>query len=205
MSLWGNNDKANSKPIFPILREVSTVTTLITANTVANTIWFTTSIPSSVANGQYVYSLDANNSVSRFFDGSIVEQNDVSFYKANNTIRSINNTNNTITLAATTLSGVLANGSTIWIANNIPYTVSRPQANTVSDTILVTASRLANGNTLIAGANSSVHPGWVKYTRKINSDGTIRFLKEVLVCLANATASNVSSGNTASNSIFRGL
>jgi hypothetical protein len=51
----------------------------------------------------------------------------------------------------------------------------------------------------------SVNQGWNLITKKINSDGTIRFLKETLVCLANATASNTSSANTSANAIYGGL
>jgi hypothetical protein len=50
-----------------------------------------------------------------------------------------------------------------------------------------------------------VNVGWNRITRKINNDGTIRFLKETLVALANPTAANTSSANTSANAIFGGL
>jgi hypothetical protein len=51
----------------------------------------------------------------------------------------------------------------------------------------------------------NVNTGWNRIIQKINNDGTVRFLKETLVVLANPTASNVSSANTSSNAIYGGL
>ena len=56
-------------------------------------------------------------------------------------------------------------------------------------------------NTIIGNTNA----GWNRITRKINNDGTVRFLKETLVALANPVAANTSSANTSANAIFGGL
>jgi hypothetical protein len=61
------------------------------------------------------------------------------------------------------------------------------------------------GSTVANTLLGSVNQGWNRITRKINSDGTIRFLKETLVCLAAPVASNVSSANTSANSIYGGV
>jgi hypothetical protein len=233
MPLWGNTDAANSKPILPELREVREIVTLTTANvttTGSNTIIFqlangavslsgwsnTGAIPASVVPGMYVYTLDANNALSRFVDASIVDPNDVSFYKSNNTVKSVDSANATVRFANNTVA-VLASGQSVYFANAVPYTAGRsalgPRANGFSDVILVTPTRAANtkGTTNAGGSDTSntiignVNSGWVKFTRKINSDGTVRFLKETLIALANPVASNVSSGNTSSNAIFGGL
>ena len=78
---------------------------------------------------------------------------------------------------------------------------------------MVTASRLANTKGTSGGAGSTVantqlgnlNAGWNLIQRKVNNDGTVRFLKECLVALANPVASNTSSANTSANAIFGGL
>jgi hypothetical protein len=65
---------------------------------------------------------------------------------------------------------------------------------------------LAGGGSNVANTKlGSVNQGWNRITRKINSDGTIRFLKETLVALAAPVASNTSSANTSANSIYGGV
>ena len=81
------------------------------------------------------------------------------------------------------------------------------------DTILVTGTRTANtqgttygyGSTVSNTQLGNISSGWNRITRKINNDGTVRFLKECLVALANPVASNTSSANTSANAIFAGL
>jgi len=89
MPLWGNTDRANNEPNFPENREVRPVATLITANATAlgtNEIIFTTNPTlSGIANGMYVYAT-ANNGLSRFFDTSIIDPNDIDFKRSNNRV-----------------------------------------------------------------------------------------------------------------------
>ena len=232
MPLWGNVDTANSKPIMPELREVREVISLTTANNTtsgAGNIMFrlangaipisgiANSIPASIVPGMFVYTLDANNALSTFVDKSIIDPNDVDFYKGNNTVKSVDSLNSYVSFANNT-SAVLANGSIVYFANTVPYVASRtgslgPRANAFSDVILVTPGRLANtkGTTLGGGSDTTntqlggVTTGWVKFTRKINNDGTFRLMKETLIALASPVASNSASGNTSSNAIFGGL
>jgi hypothetical protein len=206
MPLWGNNDRANSEPLFPENREVVPVATLVTANATAlgtNEIIFTTNpTTSGIANGMYVYAT-ANNGLSRFFDTSIIDQQDISFKRGNNSVAVIRTgaANIRVQFANNTVAPIAA-GETIYFATAINHGTNAA-ARFANDTILVTSTRLAN--TLIAGANNSVHQGWVRYTYKVNNDGTKRQLRETLVVIAAPTALNVSSGNTSTNSVFQGV
>ena len=216
MPLWGNTDTANNKPHFSEFREVTPVTTVVTANatTGGNTIITTSnSAFSLIAVGNYLYSSDANNAISRSLkDLSIMDGNEASFWKSNNTVRVIDAGNNRIQFANPVM-GTLASGSTVAVGSAITYHTSTNAANGVSDVILVTATRIANtqGTTGAAGSTvantklGNVNVGWNRITRKINSDGTIRFLKETLVALASPTAANTQSANTSANAIFGGI
>ena len=203
MPIWGNTDRANNKPLFPEMREVVEVASLVTANatTAGNTIIFTTNpTTSGITAGMYAYSLNANNSLSRFFDTSIVT--DVDYYRANNSVRAIADAANGVITFANNVIGTVASGERIYFGTAINYGANA-QSRFANDTILVTSTRLANA--LIAGANSGIHQGWNRFTYKVNNDGTKRQLRETLVVLANPTALNVSSANTSTNSVFSGL
>jgi hypothetical protein len=216
MALWGNNDAANSKPLLPVEREVVPTTTLITQNATiatANTITFqkisgANSIPSDIIVGTFVYSLDANTAVSRFPNGTIITQNEVSFFKSNNRVVAVDSANSTIRLA-NTLVAVLANNSTVFFANLITYKANT-QANTYYlDTILMTPGRVANNRTTSASpavANiGNMNQGWVHVQKKTNNDGAVRYMTETLVALANTSAANTASGNTSFGRFVSGL
>ena len=204
MPIWGNSDRANNKPLFPEMREVVEVTSLVTANATAlgtNEIIFTTNpATAGVANGMYVYAT-ANNGLSRFFDTSIIT--DFDYYRGNNSVAVVRTgaANIRVQFANNTVAPIAA-GETIYFGTAINYG-SNAQSRFANDTILVTSTRLAN--TLVAGANSGIHTGWNRFTYKMNSDGTKRMLRETLVVLSEPTAINVSSGNTSTNSIFQGV
>lgn len=218
MPLWGNTDAANSKPHFGFLREVAPVTSLVTANatTAGNTIVFTSNADFALlAAGMFVYSSDANNAVSRSLkDGSLFDSNEAAFWKSNNTITQIDTANTRIRLL-NNVTATLATSSTVWVGNNISYNANSALGGigAANDVILVTATRMANtqgttyggGSTVANTKLGNVNAGWNRITRKINNDGTVRFLKETLVALANPVASNTSSANTSANAIFGGL
>ena len=71
--------------------------------------------------------------------------------------------------------------------------------------LLVTATCSVSGSTVANTRLGNINQGWNRIQRKINNDGTIRFLKETLVALANTSAANTSSANTSANAIFGGL
>ena len=205
MPTWGNNDAANSKPLFPIERQVREVIILTTAaaNGVGNTVLTVTAAANTINAlgivGSYVYAFDINTAstaaVSKLLDGTIIDQNDVAFLKSNNTVASIDTANSKLTLT-NPLMATLNSGSTLYFANVISFN-SNIHANVFGDTILVTATRAANANNTLANVGN-LNQGWTHIWKKTNNDGTIRFIKETLICLANATASNTTSGNTTS-------
>lgn len=212
MPLWGNTDAANSEPIWPEFREVVKVAELVTANatTAGKAIKFTaaantiTAANTGIGVGTFVYSAEIANSVSRGLDGSIIN-NEITFYRSNNTVASVDVANSVVVLANNFVGTAIANGAIVYFGNVLVQTANT-QSNTYGrDTILVTNSRLANANTTLANVGS-VSTGWVHVFKKTNNDGTIRFLKETLVCLSNATAANAQSGNTATGGqIFSGV
>jgi len=216
MPLWGNTDSANNKPRFPELREVVPVTSFVTANaTVAgNTLVATSNVNLSlITAGMFVYSADANNAVSRAAkDLSIIDANEVSFWRSNNRVTSVDAANSIVKIT-NAVSGTVAISTIIYVGQSLIQHPGTIAANAANDTILVTASRMANtqGTTGAAGSTvantrlGNVNAGWNRITRKINNDGTVRFLKETLVALANPTAANTQSGNTSANAIFGGL
>ena len=213
MPLWGNTDSANNEPHFPTLRETVVVGSLVTTNAVlsGNKVWFTESVPATITAGLYVYGgEDANNAISRVAkDLSFFDQNDIGYWRSNNSVAAVSG--NTVTLT-NNVSGVYGPSKQVYFATGLDKT-NNPDINAANDTILVTSSRMANtqGTTNAGGSNvantklGSVNAGWNRITRKINNDGTIRFLKETLVALANPTASNTSSANTSANAIYGGL
>ena len=213
MPLWGNTDAANNEPHFPELREVRVVTSLTTTNAVlaGNKVWFSANVPSTVVANMWVYGADdANNAISRVNkDLSFFDQNDIGFWKSNNTVSAVSG--NTITLTKN-VAGTFGAGKTVYFAENIVRQAG-PDLNAANDTILITSGRMANTQGTTYGGGSTVantkigntNAGWNRITRKINNDGTVRFLKETLVALANPVAANTSSANTSANAIFGGL
>jgi len=209
MPSWGNTDTEADKPHFPRERLVRLAVTTTAANTGTlggvkggNTVIRVADV-TGITVGQFVY--DAGVKLSTTGE-------DV-FFKGNNTVLAISAANVVLTNAVT---ADILNGEPIYFANAITYTTTgaaNTVANVFSDTILVTAGRLANTQGTTYGGGSTVantklgngNTGWNLIQRKINNDGTVRFLKETLVALSAAVASNVSSANTSSNSIFGGL
>ena len=215
MPAWGNTDSVNDKPHMPLLRQVRDVVTTTVANTGTaagvlggNTV-IRVSTVTGIAVGQFVYDSGVGIAVS----------GESAYFKGNNTVLAITSggtgtSNVVLTNAVTT---TIPNGTLLYFCNSIPYAqvtgAANTTANVFSDTILVTAGRLANTQNTTYGGGSNVpqvklgngNTGWNLIQRKINNDGTVRFLKETLVALSSPVASNVSSANTSANSIFGGL
>lgn len=203
MSQWGNNDLANNKPLFDFSRETRGVAILTTANTVTtgNVLYFQTAIPSSVQVGTFAYtdwSTDTANVISRCTDGSVLDQNDITFIKSNNTVNLIVDAANGVVRFANNVIGKHPGNVNVYFANTISYN-NALQQNTFSDTVLVTPTRLTSANNKISG---NVNQGWNYVYKKTNNDGTIRYIRETLVALANTTASNTASGNTSWGQAF---
>jgi len=206
MPTWGNTDVVNQKPKFDYERTTREVLQLTTANTTTSgntivTIVYNDGAGNNVANigvvvGQYVFIAGQGTT------GSAVSSNGYpGFFKSNNTVTAISGNN--VTLATGVKSSVAA-GVVIEFDKAISYNAQEQLANYNQDTILVTASRAANGNNTVA-QTGNFSAGWVHIQKKTNADGTVRYLKETLVALANATASNTSSGNTSFGSVVTGV
>lgn len=216
MPLWGNTDAANSVPLFPDLREVRPVAKYVTANvtTGGNTLILTSNSGlSSVTAGLYVYALpDANNALSVLAkDGSPIHPDEIDFFRSNNNVTYVDVANSIVGLT-NNVTATLASGVSVYFGTGISNALVQ-YPNRANDVILVTATRMANTKGTAGGGGSTVantqlgniNQGWNRITRKINNDGTIRFLKETLVALASPVASNTSSANTSANAIFGGL
>ena len=192
MPLWGNTDTANNKPHFPMLREVIPVGSFVTANATTAGITLvgtSNSAFSSFSAGMYVYSADANNAVSRSAkDLSILDGNEMSFWKSNNSVATVDAANATITLT-NPVRATLASGSTVYVGQRLVYHSGSTALTYANDVILVTSTRMANtqgtanggGSTVANTKLGNVNAGWNRIVRKINNDGTVRFLKETLV------------------------
>ena len=202
MPSWGNTDAATAKPHFPDMRQVRLAVTATVANTsVAGNTVITVTSATGIAVGQFVYGGGP---------GVISGTGQRDFFFGNNTVQAINGVNIVLTNAVTANVNV---STQITFDTAIAYNTANTVANTYSDTILVTSTRIANtkGTLLAAGSTvantqlGNLNVGWNRIQRKINNDGTVRFLKETLIALASPVASNTSSANTSANAIFGGL
>jgi hypothetical protein len=207
MPTWGNTDAVNQKPKFDYERTTREVLqfTVLSGNTAGNnriSVSYNDGAGNNVANigvatGQYVYFWANGFGVNGGQAGNGVP----GFFKSNTTVSGISG--NTITLG-TNLFNTVNVGFGVEFDKAISYTAQEQLSTYNQDTILVTASRTANGNNAIANTGNFT-AGWVHIQKKTNADGSIRYLKETLVALANATASNTSSGNTSFGSVVTGL
>lgn len=208
MSAWSNTD-ANSnqgKPKWDVERTTrdNVQLTVTTGNTAGNnviTVSYYDGGLNNVANigitaGQYVY-FWANG----FGDNKGGEAGNgiPGFFASNTTVASTSG--NTITLSSA-LFNTVSSGFGVEFDKKIVLNANKTMsANYSSDTILVTASRLAN-NTVGLG---DVNPGWVVIQKKVNNDGSVRYIHETLVALANPTAANTNSANTSWGQPFTGV
>jgi hypothetical protein len=195
MSFWGNIDTANSEPQWPKLREVREFALLTTANSTssgATTIIFNGVGANTAANLGITVGMYANAA------NLAAANSEPGFFKSNVRVTAV--TTNVVTFSAATFGTIEAN-STVQFDSAIVYPTGEVANTYSSDTILVTATRIVNANVIIANTGT----GWTHVYRTTNNDGTVRFRKEVLVALANATASNTFSGNTTQNTIYRGV
>lgn len=194
MPLWGNTDASGkaSVPKFVMERTVEEFAQLTTtANTLTGgaVLFFGTAnnvANAGIANGMCVI-------------GTGLGGNGVGgFFSSNNTV--INVSGNTVTLNVAATANV-AIGASIEFDVSIKYK-GNTQANTYfSDTILVTPSRLANAKVAV----DHTHAGWNHVQRKLNGDGTLRYINECLVAMSNVTAQFTASGNTSANQIYSGV
>ena len=212
MPAWGNTDAHQAKPKFDLVRETreNLQFQVLTGNTAGNNVIqvsYNDGGLNNVANvgvtaGLYVYFM-ANGFAA---PGGTAGNGYPGMFASNTTIASTSG--NTITLS-TNLFGTVTSSFGVEFDKSITRNANKTaSANYGSDTILVTTTRSINAasgsaNTTVAIGNLNV--GWNRITKKVNNDGTVRYLKETLVALASPTASNTFSGNTSAGQITTGL
>jgi len=206
MPAWGNTDNHNQKPKWPAEREVRQVVSLTTANTTVTgntvvTLSYNDGAQNNVANigvavGQYVY-----------FVSGTAGNGTPGFFASNTQVASISGNNVVLTNASFNNTPA---GAVVTFDKAINYAQSGNSAiNYNQDTVLVTTTRLANAvfagssqysNTALSiSGGAAAHAGWVKATTGVGGRAG-RVQTEVLVALANASATIAVSGNT-SNSL----
>ena len=225
MPTWGNTDVANQKPKFDYertTREVIQLALFANANTTTNgtstiQVSYNDGAGNNVANigvatGQYVYVAGQGAASS-----GVSANGYPGFFTSNVTVSGISG--NTITLSSNITSNIVV-GTTIEFDKAIAYNTNKGVETTYNqDTILVTPTRLnntaapigVNGSQANVGAGitttqvGNISQGWVHIQKKTNNDGTVRYLKETLVALANPVAANTNSGNTSFGQFLTGL
>jgi hypothetical protein len=200
---WNNNDNAGlgfGHPEWPATRQTRTVAQLTTANSTAagaTTIKFT--YTANVANigvavGQYVNYLPSPTSDP---SANLSSNGSVGMFYSNNKVSSISGNLVTFTAATT---GIIPSGGLITFDTAISYPAGKTVEVTYnSDTVLATATRVTAANNKIGG---NINAGWVHIQKKTNNDGTVRYIRETLIALANGTSSNTFGGNTSWGQAF---
>lgn len=202
MSAWGNTDNHNQKPKSSFEREVreNFQTLVATGNTAGNTVITVTSYdggPSTLANagvssGQTIYFWANGFGANGGQGGNGVP----GMFASNSTVQSVSG--NTVTITP----GLFGNVSAGWgveFDKVIAYQAGENLSHYNGDTVLATATRLANTVGFTAG--STAHAGWVKVTTGTGGRAG-RVQTEVLVALANPVAANVISGNTSNSGVY---
>jgi len=193
MPTWGNTDASNQKPKFDYERQTrDTVQVALSAQAVAGNNTINVVSATGIVAGQYVYVAGQGTQPS-----GLSADGYPGFFESNTTVISVVGT--TVTLSANVTSNV-AVGTIVEFDTAIAYNVNKPvELNYNQDTVLVTPTRIAN--TIVGNVNE----GWNHTFKKINNDGTVRYLNETLVALANTQAANASSGTTSAGNIFPGV
>ena len=219
MSAWTNTDSSHKNlPKFPFERETREFVQLVvaTGNTAGNNVITVTAYdggPNTLANvgvsaGQMVY-FWANGTAAS--NGGQAGNGVPGFFSSNTSVASVSG--NTVVLANPLFGGGANPGFIVEFDKGINYGQTAGANTYTKDTILVTASRSQNTNSsgpnvapgILANTVGNINAGWVHIQKKVNNDGTVRYLKETLVCLANGVSSNTASGNTSFGAFLSGL
>lgn len=203
MPAWGNTDALADKP-----RMVAERTARPQVSLAANVASFVKNGAGSTvaANANTIFLPDT----SRIVVGMEVSGNNISFnteggfFLGNTTVKTVNAANVVLNPAPGQQFALSANivvGDYFAFSNSIAHPAETYESTYNQDTILVTNSRLANATVNVNHA----HAGWTHVRKKINGDGTVRYLSEVLVATSNASASNTSSANTSNTQVYTGV
>jgi len=210
MSSWTNTDSFSNqgKPKWDVERTTreNVQATVFAGNTAGNnviTLSYLDGGANNVANlgigvGQYVYfwvnGFGSNN-------GGQAGNGIPGMFTSNTTVASISG--NTVTITPALFNTVSAGFGVEFDKKIVLNPNKTMSANYAADTVLVTATRLAN-NTVNMGNQV---PGWTHIQKKVMNGDTAnaRYIHETLVALANPTAANTNSGNTSWGQAFTGL
>jgi len=222
MSSWGKTDSLEDKPHWPFERTMRP--SLDTANGVGTTLVYSANIATLAITGagagvaanantlyfQTTAGIKAGMSVTQVTPGGVQSSNlafnsgEGGFFLGNVTVGTV--TQGTITLIPApgqgfALKGNVSVGDAFIFGNTISYQAGTYETTAWKDTILVTATREANNTVSVTHGNA----GWVHVRKKINSDGTVRYLSETLVALSSPVASNTTSGTTSNTQVYTGV
>jgi hypothetical protein len=100
---------------------------------------------------------------------------------------------NLVTMSAAT-TGIIPEGSVIAFDAAIVRPTGEVSNTYFADTVLATDTRLTDANNKIGGDPNA---GWVHVRKKTNGlTGEVRYIRETLVCLTEASSTNTAGGNT---------
>jgi hypothetical protein len=211
MSAWGKTDNLEDKPHWPVER-TSRVATQATANIATYALNGAGAIVTANANTLYFQStagIYPGQNVTQIISGALTSSlafnsGEGGFFHGNVTVASV--TTGTVTLApasgtAAGLRGNVAVGDIFVFGNAIAYHTGTYETTYWKDTVLTTNTRTANATVAVTRGNV----GWQHVRKKINNDGTVRYLTETLVALADPVASNTSSGDTSNTQVYTGV
>lgn len=218
MSSWGNTDKLEDKPHWPVERTMRPG--LDTANGGGTSLTYTASSATYASNGTSIVAANANTlflsstaginagmSVTEITTGTsnlAYNSGEAGYFLGNVTVQTVNASNVVLKPApgqTYSLTGNVYSGASFVFGNTINYPTGTYETTYWKDTILVTATREAN-NTVAVNHSST---GWTHVRKKINNDGTTRYISEVLVALSSATAANTNSANTSNTQVYTGV
>jgi hypothetical protein len=218
MPSWGNTDRLEDKPHWPVERTMRPG--MDTANGGGTSLTYTASSATYASNGTSIVAANANTlflsstaginagmSVTEITTGSsnlAYNSGEAGYFLGNVTVQTVNSSNVVLKPApgqTYALQGNIAVGSAFVFGNTINYPTGTYETTYWKDTILVTATRQANNTVAIMHGNS----GWNHVRKKINNDGTTRYISETLVALNAPVASNTSSANTSNTQVYTGV
>ena len=196
-NVWNKTDTPQTPgnfghPEWPYERQTRTIATLTTANltvTGATSIKYTLAANVAtigVAGGQYV------NMVTGASAANLSSNGTQGMFFSNVTTTAVA-AGNLVTMSSGTTGNIPA-GSVISFDAVIVRPSGEVSATYFADTVLATDSRITAANSKIG--LGGVNTGWVHVRKKTNSDGSVRYLRETLVCLTDASSVNTAGGNT---------
>ena len=217
MPSWGKTDNLEDKPHWSVIRTMRPG--LDTANAGGTSLTYATTTATFARDGSAAVAANANtlflSSTAGIKVGMTVTETttpsnlaynsgEAGFFVGNVTVLTVNSGNVVLKPAPGQTYGLIGNvavGETFVFGNAIVRNAATYESTYWADTILVTPTRLANATVNVSNTSS----GWAHVRKKINNDGTVRYISETLVALSNPVASNTSSGNSSNTQVYTGI